>query len=424
MSKKDKKKVNNLTPDEPIVLDIPEDEIWTYQVPGLAAPHINKPYKHYGIKKIVFTLVIIVAVLLSMYFSVRTVQSDTFEYKKLDNGYQFDKFSNTGYITELDIDYVMTVVYDESNSDPATNFTLVKDTSQPVTSIRQYALNCDEKVRVINIGADVLEIDGKSFYSCWALQRIEVDENNPNYCDVDGVLYNKDKTEIICVPTDRDAYLAEKFGYAKYDKNGYIVEPTEEGYDIDGKKVPFDEGKSYADYENKVLTYVIPSTVKTVGELCFNYANMTTVYLPEGLTTIETFGFYEIPRLANVYSYATAGEVTDTTYTSNEDLGTVYLSLPEGLEYIGSDAFTQCQALTYMYIPSSVTHIGHHAFWDTCYKENKQIMGVNVIHVAKSEEEFKAVETGDSWRPQYDYLLFKKSVDIDYSAQRASLDAE
>lgn len=402
MSKKEKK----IAPlQEDIHLDIPEDEIWTYQVPGLAAPHINKPYKHYGLKKVIFTLVIIVAVSLSMYFSVRTVQSDTFEYSEIETGVQFDKFSNTGFITELDIDYITEVVYDENNADPNTNFTLKKDESKPITAIRQYALNCDEKVKVINIGKDVLEIDGKSFYSCWALQRIEVDENNPNYCDIDGVLYNKDKTEIICVPTDRDTYLAEKYGYAEYDEFGYRIEPAV-------------EDENYADYERDVLTYVIPSTVKTVGELCFNYANMTTVYIPEGLQTIETLGFYEIPRLANIYTYVATNEVTDTHYTSDEALGSIYYSLPEGLKYIGSDAFTQCQALTYMYVPSSVTFIGHHAFWDTCYKQDKQVMGVNVINVGASEEEFKSVETGDSWRPQYDFLLFKKSVDINYSAKR------
>lgn len=402
MSKKEKK----IAPlQEDIHLDIPEDEIWTYQVPGLAAPHINKPYKYYGLKKVIFTLVIIVAVSLSMYFSVRTVQSDTFEYSKIETGIQFDKFSNTGFITELDIDYITEVVYDENNADPNTNFTLKKDTSKPITAIRQYALNCDEKVKVINIGADVLEIDGKSFYSCWALQRIEVDENNPNYCDIDGVLYNKDKTEIICVPTDRDTYLAEKYGYAEYDEFGYRIEPAV-------------EDENYAEYERDVLTYVIPSSVKTVGELCFNYANMTTVYIPEGLQTIETLGFYEIPRLANIYSYVPVNEVTDTHFTSQEALGEYYLSLPEGLKYIGSDAFTQCQALTYMYVPSSVTFIGHHAFWDTCYKQDKQVMGVNVINVGASEEEFKSVETGDSWRPQYDFLLFKKSVDINYSSER------
>ena len=406
MSKKEKKKVNQY--EEPIKLDIPEEEIWTYRVEGLAAPHINKPYKHYGLKKFVFAIVIIIAVSLSMYFSVRTVQKDTFEYETTQSGVEFSKFSNTGFITSLDIDYVSSIEYDEKNPDPTSNFTIVKDKSQKITSVREYALNCDEKVKVINIGADVTFVDSKAFYSCWALQRIEVDENNPNYCDVDGVLFNKEKTTIICRPCDHDTYLAEKYGHAEYDENGYRIEPA-----------PEDE--NYEQYVNDVLTYVVPSTVETIGELCFNYANMKNVYLPEGVKTIETLGFFEIPLLENVYTYKTNAEISDTHFTSQEALGEVYLSLPEGIEYIGSDAFSYNQAMTYVYIPESVNYIGHHAFWDTVYKEDKVLKGVDKIHVAASEEEFDEVKTGDSWRPQYDYMLFKKSIDVVYGAERAPL---
>ncbi len=405
MSKKEKKMANQY--EEPIQLDIPEDEIWTYRVEGLAAPHINKPYKHYGFKKFIFALVIIVAVSLSMYFSVRTVQKDTFEYEPVNSGIQFSKFSNTGFITTLDIDFVSSVEYDETNPDVNTNFTIIKDETKKVTSVGPYALNCDEKVEVINIGAGVDFVDPKAFYSCWALQRIEVDENNPNYCDVDGVLFNKDKTTIICRPCDYDAYLAEKYGYAKYDENGYLIEPKP-------------EDANYAQYVNDVLTYVVPSSVNKIGELCFNYANLKNVYLPEGLKTIETLGFFEIPLLENVYSYKGA-TVSDTHFTSETVLGEVYLSLPEGLEYIGSDAFSYNQSMNYIYIPESVTFIGHHAFWDTVYKENGELKGVTVINVAASEDAFKdSVEVGTSWRPQYDYLLFKKSIDVAYSQQRAA----
>ena len=400
MSKKEKK----IVVEEPIVLDIPDEEIWTYQVEGLAAPHINKPYKHYGIKKVIFTVIIIIAVSLSCYFSVRTVQKDTFEYNQTEAGYELEKFSNTGYITTLDIDFVSNIEYDRENPDVNTNFIITKDETKKVTSVGAYALNCDEKVKVINIGADVDFVDPKAFYSCWALQQIEVDENNPNYCDIEGVLYNKDKTEIICRPCDHDTYLAEKYGHAKYDENGARIEP-----------IP--EDANYEQYVKDVLTYVVPSSVEKIGQLCFNYANMKNVYLPEGLKTIETLGFFEIPLLEGVYSYK--GDVTDTHFTDEAVLGVVYNSLPEGLEYIGSDAFSYNQAMTYVYIPESVTHIGHHAFWDTVYKEGDELKGVSVINVALSEEEFKdSVETGDSWRPQYDFMLFKKSIDIAYSAER------
>lgn len=406
MSKKEKKHINNV--EEPVHIDIPEDEIWTYQVEGLAPPHINKPYKNYNIKKVIFALVIIVAVSLSCYFSVRTVQSDAFEYKKAETGYELTSFSNTGYITTLDIDYCSSISYDKENSDAWTNFEIVKDNSAKVVAVREYALNCDSVVKVINIGADVLDIDSKAFYSCWALERVEVDENNPNYCDVDGVLYSKDMKRIIYYPCNHDEYLRQKYGY---ESESYRSESTEQ-------------------YIKDIQTYVVPSTVETIGELCFAYANLREIYLPEGLKTIEALGVFKIheprdqwgntPSLDNVYSYKPNEPVLDSHFTSKEDLGKIYNSLPDGLEYIGSDAFSYNQELSYLYIPDSVTYIGHHAFWDTIYKDGGELKGITEIYVQGDEESFKSVKVGDSWRPQYDYMLFKKSVSLVYSAERAN----
>ncbi len=405
MSKKEKKqnKVNDWQTD--VQLDIPEDEIWTYQVPGLSAPHINKPHKYYNLKKIAFVLVIIVAVSLSMYFSVMALQNDTFEYTESEQGIEFSKFSNTGYLYELDIDYVSDIEYIAGNNDPSTNFKVVKDETKPITSVRQFTLNCDDKIKTIRIGANVTDIDTKAFYSCWALQSIEVDENNPNYCDVDGVLYNKDKTAVLCYPCDHDEYLRQKYGY---ERELYKDEVT-------------------AEYEKDIQTYVVPSTVEKIDEMCFNYANLRVIYLPEGLKRIETLAIFKLhekadewgttPSLVNIYSYK-SNKVTDSHFTTEKALGEVYNSLPEGLEFIGSDAFSYNQALSYVYIPESVTHIGHHAFWDTVYKEDGELKGVTEISVAFSEDEFNNLEIGDDWKPKYDYLLFKKAVDTVFDDER------
>ena len=405
MSKKEKKKNKANDWGADVELDIPEDEIWTYQVPGLAAPHINKPYKYYNLKKALFVIVIIVAVSLSIYFSVLALQNDTFDYTETANGIEFSKFSNTGYLTELEIDYVADIEYIPGNNDPATNFKVVKDTSKPIKSVRQFTLNCDDKIKTITIGANVEYVDAKAFYSCWALQNIEVNENNPNYCDVDGVLYNKDKTEILCYPCDHDEYLRQKYGY---EAELYRDDVTPE-------------------YERDIQIYVVPSTVTKIGEMCFNYANLRKIYLPEGLKTIETLAIFKLhervdewsthPSLENVYTY-TAKNIADPHFTDEKALGNVYISLPEGLEFIGSDAFSYNQNLSYVYIPESVKHIGHHAFWDTVYKEDGNLKGVTVMNVAVSEGAFNKLEVGDNWIPQYDYMLFKKNIDIVYGCER------
>lgn len=412
MSKKEKKNVKAKTTNDwgtDVHLDIPEDEIWTYQVPGLAAPHVNKPYKYYTLKKVIFVVTIIIAVSLSIYFSVKALQNETFRYDETENGIQFSKFSNTGYLYELDIDYVSDIEYIPGNNDPATNFKVVKDESKPITSVREFTLNCDDKIKTITIGANVTDIDGKAFYSCWALQNIEVDENNPNYCDVDGVLYNKDKTEILCYPCDHDEYLRQKYGY---ERELYKDEVTPE-------------------YEKDVQTYVVPSTVKKLGEMCFNYANLRVIYLPEGLERIETLAVFKLhervdqwgttPSLTNIYTYK-AGDVEETHFTTEKSLGEIYRSLPEGLKYIGSDAFSYNQALSYVYIPKSVEYVGHHAFWDTVYKESGELKGVVVLNVAMSEEEFEEkVYAGNNWKPQYDYMLFKKSIGVAYNSTREEI---
>lgn len=382
-------------------IEIPDDEIWTYKIDGLAAPHINKPFKNFTVKKIIFTVVILIAVGLSMYFSVRVVSRTPFEFNEKDGGYEFTKFNNTGYIYTLDIDYATELVIDNTISDPEKNFNLVKDETKPVTSIAGFCLNCDEKVEVINIGKDVKEIDGKAFYTCRALRQIIVDEENPYFCDIDGVLYNKDKTQLICYPMNHPAYLREKQGYND------AIWP--------------DNPELYAMYKTDVVTYVIPSTVEKIGKLAFSDTPIAAVYLPEGLKEIETMAFFKCWQLADIYSYESSAAGDETGFAAIEKLSGVYRSLPEGLEIIGSDALSYNRSCKHTRIPSSVKSIGHHAFWDTVYKrDDGGFDGNERIYVSMTEEEFKNVEKGDQWIPHYDNGLLNKKIEIVYEAEKTA----
>jgi hypothetical protein len=354
---------------EELMQEIPEDEIWTYRIEGLQEPQIGKDHSHSTGKKILTIVSLLIAISLSIFFSVRAVHTQTFKYKPLEDGtYELTKFSNPGDQTSIEIDC------------------MDGDKTKPISILHEYAFNCDDKLETIRIGANVKSIDGKSFYSCEKLQAIFVDENNENYCDIDGVLYSKDLTEAICYPIDHDQYLRTKAGYE--------TELTAEDDDYDA-------------YVEDVLTYRFPEQTKMIGMLAFNYAQIVNVYLPEGLETIETMAFFKCVMLENVYTAAADG---------------MYPSLPEGLSYIGSDAFSYDQALHYLFIPDSVTFIGHHAFWDTVYKDNGELAGITVIHAALDESAFKKqVHTGDQWKPEYDYMLFKKAVDVQYAAERESV---
>lgn len=57
----------------------------------------------------------------------------------------------------------------------------------------------------INISANVNFIGQDPFFRCCALTEILVDDDNHNYCDIDGVLFNKDKTVLIQYPEGNTA---------------------------------------------------------------------------------------------------------------------------------------------------------------------------------------------------------------------------
>lgn len=409
-------------------LDIPEDEIWTYQIEGLQKPLINYHYNNVKLKKVIFIIVLLIAISAAIFFSVKAVHSDTYKYEQLEDGtYELIRFSNPGEITELTIDYVVD------------NETGEKDTSKPITKIHEYAFNGDETLHNITIGKDVKEIDSKSIYSCWYIRNVWIDDENPYYCDIDGVVYNKNVTQAIFYPNYHDLQLMIENGYAEeeIDEKGnrkFISKITDDkGNLVDdkgnnlvermwGTNALYDE-QYYQTYNKLCRTYVIPSTVTQINELAFAYSNIVDLYIPEGVTKMDNMAIFKNTVLTNIFTYQTDDVITDTTYKAIDSMKSVYNSLPESLEFIGSDCLYYTRALNYLYIPKNVTTIKHHAFWDSVYKENKELKGITSYDIESDEEYFNSnVTTGDQWRAQYDYMLFKKSVPINYGVtQRKSL---
>ncbi len=411
-------------------LVIPEEEIWTYRIEGLQAPRIvDKSIKTRT--KVAIISVLVVAIVLSVFFSVYALINEEFEYKQIDGGWEFVKYSNPGQVTEVNVDFAF------------------GDKSKPITEIREYAFNCDEKIETVNVGKDIRKIDGKSFYSCWNLENVFVDDDNPYYCDIDGVLYNKELTEIIYYPSAHNLYLTRKAGYKlDFPEDGSISNDdfcsavklldrcASEGKSPDKlegeeatlfKKLNVLMGKVdwkafIGDYNQKVGVYVLPSTVTEIGKLAFAYSDITEIYLPNGLRSIGTLGFFKAEKLKEIYSYTCTETVAGTDWNAVAALSSVSRSLPDTLEFIGSDAFTYDRGITYMFIPSSVKEIGHHAFFNMAYKSGDEIEGLAKMNVQQDEAAFTSgTKIGDSWLPKLDAGLFKKNVEVVYSSKRETV---
>ncbi len=205
-----------------------------------------------------------------------------------------------------------------------------------VTEIEAAAL-VDSKVEKIHIPASIEYISAENpFVACLNLTEITVDENNENYCAVDGILFSKDMKKLISYPPKKEgkSYTipdgVEQLGIAS------IAETSLE--EINVPDTVNEIGRhTFSFNENLKKTDLSGTTVEKIDVMTFaNCTSLTEVILPESLLAIELGAFIGCESLAEI-------------------------ELPEGLEEVGQSAFLGT-AMMSVRIPESVTNIGYCAF--------------------------------------------------------------
>ena len=177
----------------------------------------------------------------------------------------------------------------------------------------------------IVIPDSVTSIGGYAFSYCKSLAEITVSPDNKNYSSVDGVLFNKDGSELIIYPKGNG-------------RSAYTVP--------DG--VTSISGSAFSGCTS-LTEIVIPDSVTTIGESAFSgCTSLSKVDLPKKLTTIEAYTFSGCSSLESIV-------------------------IPEGVTAIGtwleyektyySSSFSGCKSLKEIIIPDSVTAIGDSAFY-------------------------------------------------------------
>ena len=181
-----------------------------------------------------------------------------------------------------------------------------------VITIGDFAITYCNSLTSINIPSTVTTIGEVAFGGCDSLKEITVNEENTNYSSVDGVLYDKEVSTLLCCPGAKSV--------VKLPNSVMTV--------------------AYGAFsESQSLTSVSMPSVTTIGESAFEFCtSLESVEMPS-VITISDYAFFECTHLLSV------------------DMPSV--------ETIGIQAFSDCESMPLIDIPSTTKSIDKYAF-DAC----------------------------------------------------------
>ena len=244
-------------------------------------------------------------------------------------------------------------------------------------------ISCSSLTNVI-IPDNVTSIGDYVFANCSNLSSITVSTNNDYFCSIDGVLFNRDISALICYPAAKKNNSYAVPNGVKYiyddafsdcsnlmnitipDSVTYIGIYTFSDVSSNLTSISVSSNNSFYCSVDGVLfnkditelirypmkkansSYVIPNSVLSINENAFlGCSNLMNITIPESVTYIGSFSVSFCPNLTNI-------------------------TIPSTISSISPYAFSGCSSLTKIVIPTSVTSIGEEPFPKTtkvyCYE--------------------------------------------------------
>lgn len=178
---------------------------------------------------------------------------------------------------------------------PIGNKRIAYDIPNGVKSFGDCAFDSCSTLKNITIPDSVTSIGWGVFSGSTSLTNIDVSENNLNYSSYEGVLFNKNKTELIKYPIGNERT----------------------SYNIPAGVINF--GDVFSDCKN-LVNITIPNSVTNIGVGAFwQCANLASITITNSVTSIGNYAFYDCKNLKDIYYYGTQSEWNNISVGSNNE---------------------------------------------------------------------------------------------------------
>ena len=211
----------------------------------------------------------------------------------------------------------------------------------------------------ISIPTGVTQISLQAFYYCRDLEAINVASDNQYYSSADGVLYNKQKTELICCPAGYIGDLSIPANVKRIGREAFAWCTKLTGVSIPDSVTSFEYGAfQYCSMLNQIT---IPDGLTSIGDSAFrDCVSLPSIIIPEGVTSIGSYAFSGCTNLTIASIPASVSSIGSGTFYNCTNLTSATIS--EGMTGISDSVFSNCTSLTSITIPDGLTSIGNYAF--------------------------------------------------------------
>lgn len=239
---------------------------------------------------------------------------------------------------------------------------------------------------------------GKSAFEGCGISYISVDSNNESFSSENGILFNKDKTSILCFPMknnikdytipstvttieERSFFCCENLSTLTIPESVKHIKDAGIAFNANLYKIDVDKNNTEYLSENAILfnkaktmlitypaqliakEYRIPDNVTTISSAAFSVsAYLSTIHIPNSVADIKKSAFELSDSISSLTLPDSLTKIDDYLFSSCTNLSLMELS--DNITEIGMGAFRFCSNLTSIVIPENVKTVGNLAFYD------------------------------------------------------------